>query len=303
VSLTAHLAHDSATARIRVVDCHPEDRCCGPEEHASVSTLVLPLRGVFIKHHGQRIDVVADVCHGVFFNAGEPYRVSHPLDGGDECLAIEPAREVLCEIIAECGERTTMPEKTSFGHTHVQLGASLMAARKSLRHRLARRLAGPLEADETALQLLVATTRAAFANRPFDARERQRTRGRHQEIVDATKIALVSEPAQPWTLATLAKRVYSSPFHLARTFRRYAGMSLHRYHVLARMAAALDQVIDTSRDLAAIGVDLGFSSHSHFTAAFRACFGVTPSTLRRSANQRQADELRKILTARETSST
>jgi AraC-like DNA-binding protein len=62
-------------------------------------------------------------------------------------------------------------------------------------------------------------------------------------------------------------------------------------------------VIDTSRDLAAIGVDLGFSSHSHFTAAFRACFGVTPSTLRRSANQRQADELRKILTARETSST
>jgi len=69
------------------------------------------------------------------------------------------------------------------------------------------------------------------------------------------------------------------------------------------MAAALDQVVDTSRDLAAIGVDLGFSSHSHFTAAFRTCFGVTPSTLRRSANQRQADELRTILTARNISLT
>jgi len=128
-----------------------------------VSTLVLPLRGVFIKHHGLRNAVVADVCHAVFFNAGEPYRVSHPLDGGDECLAIEPSRDVLREIIAECGERTAMPEEASFDHTHVQLGATLMAARKSLRHRLARRLAGPLEVDETTLQLLVATTRDAFA--------------------------------------------------------------------------------------------------------------------------------------------
>jgi AraC family transcriptional regulator len=301
VSLTAHLAHESEIARIRFVDCRPDDPCCGPEEHASKSTLVLPLRGVFIKHYGHRADVVADVCHGVFFNAGEPYRVSHPLDGGDECLAIEPSRDVLHEIVAECGERTAKPEEASFGHTHVQLGANLMAARKSLRHRLARRLAGPLEADETALQLLVATTRAAFASRPIAARGRQRTHARHQEIVDATKIALVSQPAQQWTLATLAKRVYSSPFHLARTFRRCAGMSLHRYHFLARMAAALDQVVDTSRDLAAIGVDLGFSSHSHFTAAFRTCFGLTPSTLRRSANARQADELRKILTAPKTS--
>src|SRR5213079_3432812 len=63
-------------------------------------------------------------------------------------------------------------------------------------HRLARRLAGPLEADETALQLLVGTTRAALASRPIPSRERERTHARHQEIVDATKIALVSQPAQ-----------------------------------------------------------------------------------------------------------
>src|SRR5438034_7587062 len=162
VALTAHLAHESAIVRIRFVECRPEDHCCGPEEYASISTLVLPLRGVFIKHHGLHTDVVADVCHGVFFNTGEPYRVSHPLDGGDECLAIEPSRDVLHEIIAECGEQMAKPEETSFGHTHVQLDANLMAARKSLKHRLARRLAGPLEADETALQLLVATTRAAL---------------------------------------------------------------------------------------------------------------------------------------------
>jgi len=44
-------------------------------------------------------------------------------------------------------------------------------------------------------------TRAAFASRLIVARERGRTQTRHQEIVDATKIALVSQPAQQWTLA------------------------------------------------------------------------------------------------------
>jgi transcriptional regulator GlxA family with amidase domain len=96
------------------------------------------------------------------------------------------------------------------------------------------------------------------------------------------KITLVSEPAQDWTLSALAKRVYSSPFHLARLFRRYAGVPLHRYQTMARLTAALDDVLDTSRDLATVGVDFGFSSHSHLhrcvfaksSARRRRCFAV-----------------------------
>lgn len=296
MSLTANLVHESAIGRIRIVDCRPEDRCCGPVEHASASTLVLPLRGVFILHHGPREHVVADVCHGVFFNADEPYRVSHPVEGGDECLAVEPASDVLREIIAEYGEPLATRDGAGFGRSHVALGPELIALRKSLRHRLARRLAGPLEADETALRLLAATC-ALPMHRPPRTRERQRTQSRHREIVAATQVALVAQPAHDWTLATLARRVHSSPFHLARTFRRHVGMPLHRYRTLARMAAALDAILDTSREFATIAVDLGFSSHSHFTAACRRSFGTTPSALRRSANRREAAELRKILTA------
>jgi AraC-like DNA-binding protein len=297
MSLTAHLAHESATLRIRIVDCRPEDPCCSPEEQATFSTLALPLRGVFVKHHGARGNVVADVCHGVFFNAGEPYRVSHPVAGGDCCLAIEPAHDTLREIVAACGNGNGLRDAVAFGHTHAPLTAELLAARKSLQHRLVTRLAAPLEADETALHLLAATTRAASREEPAPVRDRPRTRARHREIVDATKIALASNPAYGWTLAALAKRVYSSPYHLARMFRRHTGVPLHRYQLLARMAAALDDVLDTSRELAAVGVDLGFSTHSHFTAAFRKTFGATPSALRRTANGRQALELRKIPTA------
>ena len=297
VTLAASLAHESAVARIRIVHCRPEDRCCGPIEHATTSTLVLPLRGVFVKHHDHRTHVVADICHGIFFNADEPYRVSHPVAGGDECLAIEPTSDVLREIAGSRGE-AGRPDKATFGGTDVLLTAELILARKSLRHRLASRLASRLEADETALQLLAATTRSARIGRPAAIHKREQTRSRHEEIVEQMKITLASEPAQDWTLSALAKRVYSSPFHLARLFRRYAGVPLHRYQTMARLTAALDDVLDTSRDLATVGVDFGFSSHSHFTAAFRKIFGTTPSLLRRSASRRDATEMRKILTAR-----
>jgi len=78
-------------------------------------------------------------------------------------------------------------------------------------------------------------------------------------------------------------------------------MPVHRYHLRARMAAAVSQVLDSARDLTPIGIDLGFSSHSHFTATFRRTFGITPSALRRRANAQQALQSSKILTASQTS--
>jgi len=296
MSLTARSAHDSAIACIRIVDCRPDHACSGPEEYATAPTLVLPLRGIFVKHHGTQTRVIADVCHGIFFNANEPYRVSHPVAGGDQCLSIEPARDALLEVMSTYDASASDRPDAIFSQTHVPLSAGMMATRKSLWHRLARRIAAPLEADETALQLLAATLRAA-STRPATSGGRHSTESRHRDIVDATKLVLASDPAQEWTLNALAKRVHTSPFHLARMFRRYAGMPLHRYHLLARMAAALDEVLDSSRDLATIGVELGFSSHSHFTAAFRRSFCVTPSELRWTASVRNAAEMRKILTA------
>jgi AraC-like DNA-binding protein len=206
--------------------------------------------------------VVADACHAIFFRANEPYRVSHPVAGGDDCLAIQPSRAALCELLGT----------EEFGQTHAVLEPRIVGAARILRYRLCRRMASALEAEETALDLLAS---AAAAILPLPARRRQ------QDMVEATKITLAAQPGEPWSLATLARRVHGSPFYLARTFRRLAGMPLHRYHLQTRLAAALVEVLDSSRDLSAIALDLGFSSHSHFTATFRKAFGATPATLRK----------------------
>jgi AraC family transcriptional regulator len=265
VSLTVETAHRGSALTIRFVRCRPHDCACGPVERATADALVLPLRGLFVKHYSSRERVVADACQALFFRAGEPYRVSHPVAGGDECLVLEPVPEIT--------------GGTPFAKA-AALDAQLIARRELLRHRLEQRLATTLEAEESALALFSCIGKLA----PPAAAPSGRARTRQGEMVEAIRITLASRPGENWTLGELAKLVYSSPFHLARIFHAFAGLPLHRYHLRARMAAALREVLDTSRDLTAIGIDLGFSSHSHFTASFRRTFGMAPSALRKSRN-------------------
>src|SRR5260370_6925402 len=57
------------------------------EECVSTTHLVFPYRGVYVHHTGQ-VETVAEANQVVFFNESEPYRVSHPLEGGDASLSI-----------------------------------------------------------------------------------------------------------------------------------------------------------------------------------------------------------------------
>jgi AraC family transcriptional regulator len=81
-------------------------------------------------------------------------------------------------------------------------------------------------------------------------------------------------------LDQLARVACASPDHLTRIFRRQTGMTLHQYLVRLRLSAALDRLTEGSRDLTALALELGFASHSHFTLAFRECFGAPPSRVR-----------------------
>jgi AraC family transcriptional regulator len=258
MSLARHTLHSGSALHIHRVQCCPHGHGCGPVEHAERDTLALPLRGVFVKHLGPREHVVADPCHALSFRAGEAYRVSHPVEGGDECLSIELSPEVAHEVDFESAP----------------LDPRLIAARELLRHRLEHGLASSLEAEDAALSLF---SRITDLDPPRGARP-----GRQAEMIEATRITLATQPGENWSLGELARRVHSSPFHLSRTFSALAGVSLHRYQLRARLSAALREVLDTSRELTAVAFDLGFSSHSHFTASFRSAFGAAPSALRKS---------------------
>jgi AraC family transcriptional regulator len=68
--------------------------------------------------------------------------------------------------------------------------------------------------------------------------------------------------------------------HLAREFRRAFGASVGEYVRRLRIDYACRELAATGRSVTEIAFDAGFSSHSHFTAAFRRVTGTTPTRYR-----------------------
>lgn len=85
---------------------------------------------------------------------------------------------------------------------------------------------------------------------------------------------------RPLRLADVARALDCSPFHLLHTFRRVEDTTIRAHHGQLRLrAAAMTLIATPGADLSALAFGVGFSSHSHFTAAFRRTFGMTPSAL------------------------
>ena len=96
-------------------------------------------------------------------------------------------------------------------------------------------------------------------------------------MVDDAKQLIAIRFRDDISLAELAGQVNGSPAHLARAFRAVTGTTVHEFRTQLRLRAALPLLPDFRNDIAALALDLGFSSHSHFGEAFLRQFGLTPS--------------------------
>ena len=262
----------SQTLTIRDVYCQSGSPCHSEEEHTTATELVFAYRGVYVRHLGQD-QAVAEANQVLFFNAAEGYRVSHPVPGGDASMSLALSEPLLRELAPPaflCDGATLR-----FRRQRLRVDARTQVLVALLRHSLRENIAEPLEAEGLALTLVQRalgprTTHAAGASV-----------GR-QRLVDRTKLVLASDPARRWTLAEIAAEVRCSPVYLTQVFQQVEGLPLYRYQLRLRLARALDLLAQYD-DLTMLALDLGFSSHSHFSAAFRAAYDRSPSEFRQSA--------------------
>jgi AraC family transcriptional regulator len=103
---------------------------------------------------------------------------------------------------------------------------------------------------------------------------------RRGEIVERVKCLLASAPEAAHALDDLSERLGISTSQLAHVFPRETGLSPHRYLLHLRAALALGELSAGATDLSRLALDLGFATHSHFSAAFRRCTGMPPSEAR-----------------------
>lgn len=260
------------TTAVWNVMCPGHIRHAADEECSTTTHLVFPYRGVYVHHVGGSHTVV-DASQLLFINEDEPYRVSHPVGGGDATLSIGVAPETLLELTPA---RYRHPKgRAAFDRLGVPADTRTQHMAATVRQRLRRGTVDALEAEELTLELV----RHTLGEKRWCAPNRSGAGPRR--LADRVKLLLSSDVSRRWTLTDAAKSVGVSPVYLTQAFKHVEGVPLYRYHLRLRLARSLDLLADYD-DLTNLAFDLGFTSHSHFTAAFGKLYGVTPSAFQRS---------------------
>jgi AraC-like DNA-binding protein len=274
--LCAHSLYQSSLLSVHDIDCTAPASPRGAEEFAGSHQMVFVRAGVFVKHVGSR-QIVGDPSRVVFFNRGDTYRVSHPVDGGDTCTMITCSASTWAELLARHDE-AAKDREAPFTRTHAPAPMHGMARVQRLRRMLRDGVGEPVAVEEAAARVVDAVF--AGPRRSGAKARRTATRAARRDLAEHTALVLSSKPEARHSLSGLAKTVNASPFHLARVFREETGGSIHQHLLKLRLALALDRVLDRGEHLSTIAHSLGFSSHAHFTTTFQRAFGQTPSAIR-----------------------
>jgi AraC family transcriptional regulator len=236
------------------------------EERCQANSLALVRHGTFVRRDrlGRH---VADATRAVFFNGGEPYTMDHPLPGGDRCTSL---------VFAEPSLREALRHRRGEGERPFSGAMQAVTPELQLVHRKllsAAKAGDALAVEEGALRVLelcVTGDEAPYRRGPAF--------NQAAHLAAEAQVLVAGLFTERLTLERLAAELGVSPFRLCRAFRRATGGSLHRHLTDLRLAAALEKLPAYRERLTDLALDLGFSSHSHFTQAFRSRYGCTPSS-------------------------
>lgn len=250
--------------------CPPEaDRWRSVDWIGDRPHVVLPETAVRIGTVGEE----SGVCTAnevVLYDPDTYYRRGQVDGAGDRCTYVVVGGELSDELGMD------RPRRPRVRRAHCP--ARLFLAHRRIRRELGRPRPDLLAVDEAVLRLLTATARMAAPTAA--ASDQPATGSGLRRAVDAVQAMIAADPTRLWSLADLARQVHYSPSFLAHAFRRHTGQSIARYRRDLCLRLSLPSAIEPGTDLARIAQAYGFSSHSHYTLAFRKAFGCTPSQLR-----------------------
>jgi AraC family transcriptional regulator len=255
---------------LRRADVQPDK---SPEGFCAEYQICLPYRGLFVWHVGREA-VVGDPNQVVFVRAGEYYRMSAPVREGYDELIITPDVEAFSEIAHRNGAR--LADHPLFHQRTCQADPRVQILRARLLHR---RSSGSQPEDLETEELVLELVRATLQNRH---QRKTPCSAQTARLIRRTKEFIAEQFSNCVRLADIGTAVGASPAYLTDVFRRIEGLSLHQYVTRLRLSRALVEVPCTD-DLTGLALEIGFSSHSHFSAQFRRAFGCTPSQFRHSA--------------------
>lgn len=271
---------DVCVGEFRCPPGHPAFRNSGPSSHYCFA---FPRTAVVIRHGDVR--VVADANVATLYNQAQEYEREALSPKGDCCEWFGASPRLLRDVLSARDPRAAEDARRPIRFTHAPVNPALYLAQRHVYLRASRGDADALWIEEAVLDLTDRVLSAAYGAAASPSPANRRTR----DLVHDARVFLARDPSRPIGLGDVAQAVGASMFHLSRCFRAATGQTLHEYRTQLRLRASLEGLETDRRDLSRVALDCGYSSHSHFTAAFRDAFGVTPSKLRREWRRRPPD--------------
>jgi AraC-like DNA-binding protein len=251
--------------------CPVSDPLFSDSGPCSNHTFVFPRTSTRIHHEGGASFTGGPNTISIY-NEGQRYSRT-AVDAADVSDWYAVSDEIARDAISTFDSHVIERPNRRFRHAHAPASSGLYLMQRRLFLRLER--GEPLDVtavEEEVMTLLASVLRSAYQTA---GRGEKNARDRVEDV----KRTIAAAPESNLALRELAVVAGSSPFQLCREFRALTGMTITRYRHALRLRLALDRLPDCD-DLTDLALDLGYSSHSHFTFAFRDHFGVTPSSYR-----------------------
>lgn len=138
-----------------------------------------------------------------------------------------------------------------------------------------------LKRTETALHLLrraVEILNVPFTACPVPACRFLAFEGERDKVFKAREI-LDQQLDRPLTIKELARKVAMNECYLKKGFKALTGKTIHEFQHERRIARAKDLLQQSNRSVSDVAMELGFSSISHFSTAFKKATGLKPCEL------------------------
>ena len=255
--------HRDARFELGAWTCTSDDTAPGAVEASSRPVLAFTRRGVYRRHVGSR-EAVVDAGTVASYPRWMEYRVSHPGTGGDRSLVVALTGE---------GLESAGVESLAGGELALSTRGLLLVERVEMAVR-----DGEALAVEELLLHLVEHVFDGLVEGPPPAPPADPTAAAHRRAIRRAKQSISLRYGERLTLDDIARDAGYSVPHLCEVFRRGTGFTIHRYLSRLRLSIALEGLTDASR-ITRLAYEVGFSTPSHFSTAFRREFGHPPSRL------------------------
>jgi two-component system response regulator YesN len=121
------------------------------------------------------------------------------------------------------------------------------------------------------------------------ALERLKSSVKCSDLVNETMKFIEQNYMQPGlSLQATAEKLYVSPEHLCRIFRRETGSTFVDYLTSTRIRKATELLLNSDLKIHDIASDVGYSTQHYFSVIFKRLMGVSPAEYRKSKKPDQS---------------